>query len=238
MATKKTTNTNTTKQKNINPPKNLSDSQFYGIKLDSEQMELANTIWNPNIDIVFVNSMAGTGKTLVATGVANMLVEYGLFNEIIYIMSPYAEKKQGWLPGTIEEKSSVYFDAFYQALDKCKVNTNTAVRSGGSIVDDSKSGYITCVTDTFLRGVNIDNAIVIIDEAQNFTVKQLKKVLTRINDRTKVIVIGHNGQCDLDDPSQSGFVQYMRHFETMERAAVCSLATNHRGWISRYADEI
>lgn len=237
MATKKAT-TGTTKQKNINPPEDLSDSRFYGIRLDREQIDLANTIWNPNIDIIFVNSMAGTGKTLVATGVANMLVEYGLFKEIIYIMSPYAEKKQGWLPGTIEEKSSVYFDAFYQALDKCKVNVNTAVKSGGSIIDDGKTGYITCVTDTFLRGVNLDNAVVIIDEAQNFTIQQLKKVLTRINGKTKVIVIGHDGQCDLDDPSKSGFAPYMEHFKTMERAALCSLTINHRGWISRHADEI
>lgn len=97
-------------------PKSFDDSPFYGLQLDNEQLHFANTVINPDIDIVFVNAKAGTGKTTIATGVANILVQYGVYNGIVYIMSPYGERKQGWLPGTITEKSSVYFEAFYQAL--------------------------------------------------------------------------------------------------------------------------
>ena len=234
MASKKKTITVTTN----NIPETLSEHPFYGIELDEEQKVMANTIWNPNIDIVFVNAKAGCGKTIVATGVANLLVQYGLFDSIVYIMSPYGERKQGWLPGTITEKSSVYFEAFYQALISCNINPHTAINDDSMVNQKNGTGYITCITDTFLRGSNLDNAVVILDEAQNYTVPQLKKTLTRVGKKAKVIVIGHDLQCDLEKPEQSGFIKYIEHFKEKERAAVCTLTINHRSWISQWADEV
>jgi PhoH-like ATPase len=234
MASKKKTITVTTND----IPETLSEHPFYGIELDEEQKVMANTIWNPNIDIVFVNAKAGCGKTIVATGVANLLVQYGLFDSIVYIMSPYGERKQGWLPGTITEKSSVYFEAFYQALISCNINPHTAINDDSMVNQKNGTGYITCITDTFLRGSNLDNAVVILDEAQNYTVPQLKKTLTRVGKKAKVIVIGHDLQCDLEKPEQSGFIKYIEHFKEKERAAVCTLTINHRSWISQWADEV
>ena len=219
-------------------PTAFNDRPFYGIELDAEQIEFANAIINPDVDIVFVNAKAGTGKTTVATGVANILCQCGVYSGIVYIMSPYGERKQGWLPGSITEKSSVYFEAFYQALTKCDINPHTAINDDSLANQKAGTGYITCITDTFLRGSNIDDAVVIVDEAQNYTVEQLKKTLTRIGSHTKVIVIGHDEQCDLDCRDLSGFTKYLNHFKGKERAAVCRLTTNHRGWISQWADEL
>ena len=219
-------------------PMTLTGHPFYGMTLDDEQLVFANAIWSDKNDIVFVNAKAGTGKTTVAAGVANLLVQYGKYNNIVYIMSPYGERKQGWLPGSITEKSSVYFEAFYQALVNCNVNTETAIDNDSLANQKGGTAYITCITDTFLRGSTLDNAVVILDEAQNYTVPQLKKTLTRIGQHTKVIVIGHDRQCDLDNPSQSGFVRYIDHFKGQTRAAFCTLTTNHRGWISQHADEL
>lgn len=219
-------------------PAMIDRNIFYGVQLDEEQEMFANAIWSPDNDIIFCNAAAGSGKTFVTTGVANMLVGYRLYDSIVYIMSPYGERKQGWLPGTITEKSSVYFEAFYQALINCDVNPITAINTESMVNQKNGTGYITCITDTFLRGTNLDNAVVIIDEAQNYTVAQLKKVLTRIGSKAKVIVIGHELQCDLDVPSTSGFTKYIEHFKDQPRTAVCSLTTNHRGWISRHADEL
>ncbi len=221
-----------------NAPEKLDHEMFYGMTLDQEQGEFADAIWDKNKDIIFCNAKAGTGKTTIATGVANLLVYYGMFDSIVYIMSPYGERKQGWLPGTITEKSSVYFEAFYQALIECNVNPGTAINNSSMTNQKYGTGYITCITDTFLRGSNLDNAVIIIDEAQNYTASQLKKVLTRIGKNAKVIVIGHDEQCDLDDVRSSGFVAYLEHFRDEDRAAVCTLRNNHRGWISRHADEL
>lgn len=223
---------------NPTAPMSLKGHPFYGYTLDSEQMNFAEAIWNPDIDIVFCNSKAGTGKTTVATGVANLLTEYKRYDGIVYIMSPYGERKQGWLPGTLTEKSSVYFEAFYQALINCNVNPHTAINDESMVNQKNGTGYITCITDTYLRGTNLNNVVVIIDEAQNYTVPQLKKTLTRVGSNAKVIVIGHELQCDLDSVEDSGFMTYLKHFEGKERAAVCELTTNHRGWISQWADEV
>lgn len=219
------------------PPVTLTGQPFYGLELDAEQQEFANAVWDESNDIVFVNAKSGTGKTTIATGVANMLVQYGKFASIIYVMSPYGESQQGFLPGTITEKSSVYFEAFYQALVTCDINPNTAINDESMVNQKNGTGYITALTDTYLRGSNLNDAIVIIDEAQNYTFSQLKKVLTRIGSKTKVIVIGHDLQCDLQNPTLSGFTKYLEHFRDCERCAVCKLTTNHRSWISNWADE-
>lgn len=221
-------------------PTTFDGEPFYGLNLDPEQLAFADAIINPKYDIIFVNAKAGTGKTTVATGASILLIKYGFYKDLIYIMAPYGEKKQGWLPGTITEKSSVYFEAFYQALEKCHVNLNTAIKNTSLTEEGGQNdaGFITCITDTYLRGSNLDDAVVIIDEAQNYTIPQLQKTLTRVGANAKVIVIGHDGQCDLEDPRQSGFLRYVDHFKNCERAAVCTLSINHRSWISDWADQI
>lgn len=225
------------KQEFTDPPVKISPDMFYGVRLDDHQCDFANAIWDKNIDIVFVNARAGTGKTFVSIGTANMLVQYGMYSDIIYIMSPYGEKKQGWLPGNIDEKSAVYFEQLYQALIKCNINPYTAIKND---INNQKNGngYISCITDTYLRGWTIDNAVVIIDEAQNYTVSQLKTILTRVGKNAKVIVIGHTLQCDLEDQSLSGFAKYIDHFKEHEKSAVCTLEKNYRGWISQHADSL
>lgn len=221
-----------------NPPETLEDQPFYGLVLDEEQKAFRDAIWSPDVDIVFCNAKAGTGKTTVATGVAKMLVDYGKYSQIIYIMSPCGDRKQGWLPGTITEKSSVYFEAFYQACLTCGINPHTDFNTESMVNQKNGTGYITCITDTYLRGSTLDNAVVIIDESQNYTLSQLKTTLTRVKNSSKVIVIGHDKQCDLENPNTSGFLKYLEHFKGRQRTAVCNLTTNHRGWISQWADEL
>ena len=141
----------------------------------------------------------------------------------------------------ITEKSSVYFEAFYQALINCDINPNTAISNdtlAGTMNQKNGTGYITCITDTFLRGSTLDNAVIILDESQNYTTSQLKTVLTRVGKNAKVIVIGHDLQCDLDDPELSGFTKYIAHFEGKDRTEFCELVNNHRSWISQHADEL
>ena len=221
-----------------NPPETLSEHPFFGFKLDEEQVKFRDAIWNKDNLIVFCNARAGTGKTTIATATAELLVKYGLYKGIVYIASPTQEQKQGYLKGTIEEKSEPYFEPFYQALEKIGVNLNTATYAD---IMNEKNGtaYIECMTHTFLRGCNFENKVIILDEAQNYYTDELKKVLTRIHDNCKVVVIGHSGQIDLyNNPQNSGFVRYLNHFSKDDRCAVCQLTHNYRGWISNFADEL
>ena len=120
------------------PPKTLDGHPFYGLQLDEEQQKFANAIWSPDIDIVFCNARAGTGKTTIATGVANLLIQYGMFSNLVYIMSPYGERKQGWLPGTITEKSSVLM-MLLEADGKVVSRDTLLTRVWGEFYDESRT---------------------------------------------------------------------------------------------------
>lgn len=211
---------------------------FYGMKLDTEQERMVEAIMDPAKLIVFCNAVAGTGKTTVAMGAANLLVQDKRteYDGILYIVSPYGEQKQGFLPGSITEKSEVYYEPAYQAMIECNMNPNTCVCTESMTNKKRGDAYVKMVTHTFFRGTNLKNKVVIIDEAQNYTVAELKKVLTRIHDSCKVIVVGHTGQVDI--ASGSGFAAYINHFEGTQPCAICELTTNHRGWLSTYADTL
>lgn len=210
--------------------------QFYKFTLDAEQRAFVDAIKDTSATIVFCNAAAGTGKTTLAFGAANLLVKdkRNDLDGIVYIVSPYGEQKQGYLPGSYIEKSEVYFEPAYQAMIEVDINPYTDVCSESMASKKKGEGYIKLLTHTFLRGTNLQNKVVILDEVQNYTVPELKKVLTRCHDTCKVIVIGHTGQVDIQ--GKSGFARYMEHFDGQERCRVCKLTTNYRGWLSTYAD--
>lgn len=214
---------------------------FYGISLDPEQRVFRDAIWNPNIDVVICNATAGSGKTLIATATENLLVQAGYFDKLTYVVSSYGEKRQGYLPGSITEKSEVFFEPFYQALIKCNVDPNKVINDESMVNQKNGTGYISCLTHTFLRGTNL-SGIILLDESQNYTPKELQKTISRCDgsdgEKVKLIIIGHDLQCDLDKPSDSGFMRCLQHFAKHDRVAVCQLTTNHRGWISQWADEM
>lgn len=230
---------NSKQNNNMEAPRNLDDCLFYGINLDDEQRSFANAIWNPENLIVFCNAKAGTGKTTIATGVANMLVQYGLYDGIVYIAAPVQEEKLGYMPGDIQSKTSQYFDSLYQALIKLNINPQTAINQLAVENMKNGTGYIDTITHVFLRGQNFENKVVIVEESQNMYTDELRKVLTRIHDNCKTIVIGHCGQCDLyHHPENSGFGKYIEHFKDEPYAQICTLTKNYRGKVSTHADAL
>lgn len=206
--------------------------------LDAEQAVFVREIMNLDKTIVFCNARAGTGKTTLAMGAANILVKdkRNDLNGIVYIVSPYGEEKQGYLPGDITQKSEIYYEPAYQAMIENGMNVNSDVMSESMTSKKKGEAFVKLLTHTYLRGTNLERKVIIIDEAQNFTAAELKKVLTRIHDDCKVIVVGHTGQIDIS--AKSGFAQYIEHFLDQERCAVCELTVNHRGWLSTHADAL
>lgn len=211
---------------------------FYGLNLDKDQEGFVAAVLDKSKVIVFCDAAAGTGKSTLAMGAANLLVQdkRNDLDGIIYIVSPYGEGKQGYLPGSITEKSEVYYEPAYQAMIEVGMNPYAYVCSGSLTEKKKGDGYVKMMTHTYLRGVNLKNKVIILDESQNYTLEELKKVLTRCHDSCKVIVIGHTGQVDIS--GRSGFQRYIDHFRGQERCAVCKLTTNHRGWLSTFADEL
>ena len=220
-----------------NPPKTLDEHYFYRIRVDEEQRKFRQAIWDKNIQIVFCDARAGTGKTTIAVATANLLVKYGLYEGITYIISPCMEGELGFLPGSAEEKTKPYATALQQALLECDEQPERVIiQNGCASVKDG--AYVDFIPHTFLRGTNLKNRVVILDESQNFDIHSLKKVLTRIHDNSKAIVIGHSGQRDAFRAGDSAFKRYIEHFKPDPRAAVCELSINYRGWLANHADEL
>lgn len=226
-----------------NPPQNLSESTFFNrlsFRLSEEQRAFRDAIYDKNKDIIFVNARSGTGKTTVAVATACAMIEYGLYDKILYCfsMNNGFQNTMGLLPGTQEDKESAFYEPCLQALVECGYFPEKAVKELCASGNESEA-FVSCRSHTFLRGTNIDEkTILIIDEAQNFYVDELRKVLTRVKNGTKVIVIGHDGQCDLlKGCNRSGFVPYIECFSKYEWAEICQLTESHRGRVCEVADD-
>lgn len=227
------------------PPEKLDGHIFYGLALDPEQTAFRDAIWDEGKEVVFVDAPAGTGKSLISVATSVLMVRSHRYDEIVYVMHSVGDA-QGFLPGTISEKSSVWFEPLYQALESIDEDPERVIRgSSMASMDAQKNGeaFITALTTSYLRGSNIGGkdkrTILIVDEAQNHTEFSLRKTLTRACEGTKVIVVGHRLQCDLPYHQESGFAKCMAHFIAKQdpRVAVCRLTQSHRGFVARTADE-
>ena len=223
------------------PPKTLKEHIFFGMELDPEQEQFRDAIWDPDVDIVFCDARAGSGKTTIAVATSVMMVDYRLYDDIVYVMHSVGDA-QGFLPGTISEKSSVWFEPLYQALIAADKNPVQIITNSSMTNQKEGTAVVTAITDSYLRGSNIGagkKTILIVDEAQNYDEFSLRKVLTRACEGTKVIVIGHQLQCDLHRSQRSGFAPCMEHFRQKNdpRVAICELHTNHRSFVANVADE-
>lgn len=222
-------------------PETLRREPFYGLRLDEEQEVFRDLIYDKNKIAILCNSKAGTGKTTIALGTANLLVQYGFYNGIVYIVSPTMEQKQGFLPGSPEEKTAPYMEPLLDAMLSLGIPSSALMRDEDMESQKNGNAYIQFLAHTYLRGCNFEHKVIIVEESQNFYFDELKKVLTRIHDNCKVIVIGHTEQCDLYKNAQkSGFKYYLEAFRNIEddRVGICELTVNHRGWFSSFCDNV
>lgn len=150
-------------------------------------------------DLVFGIGPAGTGKTFLAVAAALQALQAGTVSRIV-ITRPVVEagEKLGFLPGDLYEKINPYlkplFDAFYAMAGPERFR----------FLREEES--IEIVPLAYMRGRTIDNAFIILDEAQNTTSEQMKMFLTRTGSESKVVVTGDLTQIDLDTKKQSGLV--------------------------------
>jgi phosphate starvation-inducible PhoH-like protein len=210
------------------------DNLLFGFaeKLTNEQKEYVNSIFDNQLTIV--NARSGTGKTTLAVACAKIIGK-----PLLYIFSPVEEQTLGYTPGTVEEKEAKYITPLKDALLEINEDPSRSIESEDNL-ENMKSGkaWVKPISHVFARGTNIKEKTVIIDEAQNFTKSELKKVLTRIHDSCTVVIIGHIGQIDLDRPTESGFAAYIEHFKKKEYCHVCDLSWNFRGKLANDADEL
>jgi len=167
-------------------------------------------------DLVFGVGPAGTGKTYLAVASAVHLLKSGAARKVI-LARPAVEagEKLGFLPGDLEAKVNPYLRPLLDALQDM-VDFQTLKRFMASDV-------IEVSPLAFMRGRTLNDAVVILDEAQNTTRGQMKMILTRLGQRSKMIITGDTTQIDLPDPTESGLIDAIRRLRRVRGVATCVL---------------
>lgn len=221
------------------PPATLDGHPFYGFELDdAEQIAFRDALWNPEVRFCAVDACAGSGKTTLSLAVSCLLYHYGRMDGVTYIRVPTSttEGRVGFLPGTLSEKIRYYMQPLYNTLIKLGENPYTCINDDSMTNQKNGTGFVTAATDVYIRGDDISRQVVIVDEAQNATVDQLRTIITRCHDDCLVVLCGSTRQIDLKNKDDSGFTHCMRHFAQKPWARICSLSKNYRGEMSAWAD--
>ena len=164
-------------------------------------------VYNEGYHVTAVGS-AGTGKTFLALTLAlsSILENDSLQSKIIVVRSVVPSRDIGFLPGTAEEKVSVYEQPYRDILKDLFGRDST--------YDNMKEeGLIEFVPTSFIRGITWDDAVIVVDEAQNMTDMELHSIMTRVGENTRIVVCGDTKQNDLGgkrNSEQSGFETFMQ----------------------------
>ncbi|MEE4285234.1 MAG: PhoH family protein [Mariniphaga sp.] len=170
-------------------------------------------------DLIFAIGPAGTGKTYTAIALAVRALKNREIKKII-LSRPAVEAGEnlGFLPGDLKEKIDPYLQPLYDALQD--------MIPPKKLEDFMKEGIIEIAPLAFMRGRTLSNAFVILDEAQNTTINQLKMFLTRMGLNAKFIITGDVTQIDLPRRSNSGLIFAMKLLQNIESISVVQFNTN------------
>jgi PhoH-like ATPase len=177
----------------------------YGIKpKNAEQAFAMHAILNPDVKLVTISGVAGTGKTLLA--LAGSLELKNTYDQLFLArpIVPLSNKEIGFLPGDAEEKVNPYMQPLWDNLTFIKNQFGENEKKRKAIDEMQTAGKITICPLAFIRGRSLSNCIIIVDEAQNLTPHEVKTIITRAGENTKVILTGDVRQIDtpyLDEQS-------------------------------------
>lgn len=209
---------------------------FYGFMLNEDQEKFRDAIMSDEYNFILADATAGSGKTLLAVACANLLINQDKkYKSAVYIFPTVEESSLGYRPGSTSEKEADYLGPLYDALEKCNVIPHQAISS--DISKKNGTDWIIARSATFMRGINLENTVVIIDECQNMSIPIIKRIISRCYDNCKVICCGCQAQTDVPI-NKSGFKQLMDHMEGFEGYVKCELPISYRGKLAMHIDKL
>jgi phosphate starvation-inducible protein PhoH and related proteins len=183
----------------------------------TENQVKAYEAWDDGDNLVLAGS-AGTGKTFVAIYLAleTILEKTNPQDNIVIFRSVVPTRDIGYLPGSLAEKMAPY-EVAYQGIVKQLIGDN----AGWNRLTSSKQ--IEFMSTSFIRGMTIDNAVIIVDEMQNLNFHELDSVITRVGENCRIIFSGDYNQSDFKDGYEKEgiqkflrIVEHLKHFEIIQ----------------------
>lgn len=213
----------------------------FGIKpKNAEQTFAMDALMNDRIQLVALEGVAGTGKTLLALAAA--LEQKNKYEQVILTrpIVPLSNRDIGFLPGDAEDKISPYMQPLWDNLKFIKSQFKSNVKKSKMIEQMEEQGDLSITALTFIRGRTLSNAIFIIDEAQNLTPHEIKTIITRAGEGTKIIFTGDIHQIDspyLDEHS-NGLSYIIDKLKGNELFAHIKLEKGERSQLANLANSL
>ena len=211
-------------------------AKVWGIKpRNKEQHFLMDALMDPNIEVITAIGKAGSGKTIcaIAAGLEQTIDEGNSRYSRIIVSRPVQPlgKDIGFLPGTMEEKMSPWLMPIQDNLQFLMGNDKMTLDIY------MQKGTIEIEALTYIRGRSISNAFIIIDEAQNLTTHELKTIITRVGEGTKIVLTGDVEQIDnvYIDATTNGLTHAVEKFKKFELASHVTLMKGERSRVATFA---
>ncbi|MFC2126848.1 PhoH family protein [Bacteroidota bacterium] len=219
----------------------VEKSYAYGIKpKNAEQTFAVNALLNPDIKLIALQGVAGTGKTLLA--LATALEQKNMYDQIILArpIIPLSNRDIGFLPGGAEEKISPYMQPLWDNLKFIKSLYRENERKRKALDDMESSGFLSLTALAFIRGRSLSNVIFIIDEAQNLTPHEIKTIITRAGEGTKIIFTGDIHQIDTPymDEQSNGLSYLIDKLKGQNLFAHIKLEKGERSALANLANDL
>ena len=214
---------------------------IYSIKpRNAEQAFAVNALLNDDIKLVALQGVAGTGKTLIA--LASALEQKHKYNQIILArpIIPLSNRDIGFLPGDANEKISPYMQPLWDNLKFIKSQFKSTEKKSKILDEMEESGELSITALAFIRGRSLSNVMFIIDEAQNLTPHEVKTIITRAGEGTKVVFTGDINQIDTPymDEESNGLTYVIDRLKGHPLFASVRLEKGERSELANLANEL
>ncbi|MFM7300999.1 MAG: PhoH family protein [Crocinitomicaceae bacterium] len=213
----------------------------YGIKpKNAEQAFALHALMNPEVKLVALQGVAGTGKTLLA--LASALEQHKQFNQTILArpIVPLSNKDIGFLPGDANDKIGPYMEPLWDNLKFIKSQFGENEKKHKAILEMLESGKIIITPLAFIRGRSLSNIMFIIDEAQNLTPHEVKTVITRAGENTKIVFTGDVHQIDTPylDENSNGLAYLIDRLKGQKLFTHVKLEKGERSELANLANDL
>ncbi|MCP3143285.1 PhoH family protein [Pyxidicoccus xibeiensis] len=204
-----------------------------------EQTFCLDLLLNDDIKLVTIVGKAGTGKTLLAIAAGlQKVTEEGLYQKLLVSRPIFPLGRDiGYLPGSVEEKLNPWMQPIFDNVEFLMNLSRADKKAGRGYHELLDLGLMEIEPLTYIRGRSLPNQFIIVDEAQNLTPHEVKTIITRVGDNTKIILTGDPFQIDNPyvDSTNNGLVHVVNRFKSEKIAAHITMAKGERSALAELA---